>query len=95
MRDDPYFTALAVIGIVGVIADGLVEILEAVPVLSDVYLGAGIGLFVAKHLIVRAEKRHGEMSPDRVRQTERRGVLVGATVGFLIFATFNVARALT
>jgi|GEM_PF-4469361 len=94
MRQDPYLPALALLGLVGAVADAALGLLRHLPGLDDVYYGAGIGLFVALDLIVRTEKRKGELPPERVRQLQRRGVLAGAAVGGLLFATFNAARAL-
>jgi hypothetical protein len=94
MRQDPYLPAFALLGLVGAAADAALGLLRHLPGLDDVYYGAGIGLFVALDLIVRSEKRKGELPPGRVRQLQRRGALIGAVTGFALFVIFN-ARALT
>jgi hypothetical protein len=94
MRDDPYFSLLAAIGLLGVLGEAILEVADKVPFLADLYFGAGIGLFVAKHLVVRSESRNGEMPPDRVRACERRGVLIGGAVGAAISLLVNLAVAL-
>jgi hypothetical protein len=94
MREDPYFTALAFIGLVGVLGDAVLEVAQRIPFVADLYFGAGIGLLVAKHLVVRRESRNGEMPPHRVRLYERRGALIGCAAGGTLSVAVNLAVAL-
>ena len=44
--------------------------LDAIPVVQDTLIGAGIGTLAGKLAIRRLERRHGELASRRVREIE-------------------------
>jgi len=80
--------ALALIGVVT--ATGL-AVLQDVPILPDVLIGAGAGTLVGKLLVYRLERLYGhELPPRRVRQMSTwtaTGLLFGFAIGLLAALT--------
>ncbi len=74
--------ALALIGVVT--ATGL-AVLQDVPILPDVLIGAGAGTLVGKLLVYRLERLYGhELPARRVRQIESTWTAAGLLFGFAI-----------
>lgn len=80
--DHPLPTAL---GVLGLIAASVLAVLDELTLLTDALIGVGIGIIVARLLIYRLERRHGELPGKRVRQLETTWTLIGIGGAILIY----------
>jgi len=72
-------------GLFGVAAAGVLAALDQLPLLTDAVIGAAAGVVVAKLLVGRLERRHGELAAPRVRQLGLRWTVVGIGFALLIY----------
>lgn len=80
-----HFTTL--IGILGVVGLTSLAVLNDLPVLPDLLVGAGAGAIAGRLLATRLEKREGaELTARRIRQIETRWTLLGGALGLAIGA---------
>ncbi|MDQ3647530.1 MAG: hypothetical protein M3433_02900 [Actinomycetota bacterium] len=84
-----------VLAVLGVTAASTLAVLDEVPLLTDVMIGAGAGVIVGKLLTHRLERRHGELSSARVRQIEWAWTAARVGGALLVNAAFRLAQGVS
>lgn len=78
--------ATNLIAVAGLVSATTLAVLDKVPLLQDVLIGAGAGALLGRFLVYRLERSRGEVDPARVRQIEWTWTAIGIAAALALNA---------